>query len=133
MISFPVLLVLLCAVLTQATGNWYYDHWCGHGLQYLDDAKCAKKFPTNFNRDWSCPVATLTTAPQGFYPDTDLANVKVDTTTLSELITTSDVNACVVVTKRVKDATAENGVRLYHKYLCGGSWSTSTPFETWSR
>jgi hypothetical protein len=36
--------VLGCAASFSDNG-FYYKHWCGSGLQYLDDAKCAKVFP----------------------------------------------------------------------------------------
>ena len=41
-----------------AEGDWYFDNWCGNSdLVYLVDGNCQKQFPSNFSRDWSCPIA----------------------------------------------------------------------------
>lgn len=111
----------------------YFDHWCGHGLQYLDDSQCAKKFPSKYDREWTCPVPVLQSAPEGFQADGPLSSMKVDTSTLAQIITDTDVNVCVVITKRVKDTSVSQGFKLYNKYLCAGDYSAQTPFETWSR
>jgi hypothetical protein len=78
-------------------------------------------------------VPVLSTVPEGFQAEGPLSSMKVDTTTLAQFITDTDVNVCVVVTKRVKDASVSQGFKLYNKYLCAGEYSAQTPFETWSR
>ena len=47
---------LLAALPFSAVSvDWYYDNWCGGDLEYLNDGKCKKIFPSNFDREWSCP------------------------------------------------------------------------------
>lgn len=110
----------------------YYKNWCGHGLQYLDDGKCAKKFPTKFSRDWQCEVAHEKDIPAGFQADGPLANVQVDTTSLANFVTDPDVNLCFILTKRVANTSAPSGYTLYNRYFCAGDYSANDAFETWS-
>ena len=110
----------------------YKDNWCGGSLEYLDDAKCAKMFPKQLDRSWQCEVPASTTLPGSDYQkESPLNSVKVDTSTLSTVVTDSRVNLCAVLTKRVKEA--DGGVVLYNKYMCAGDYSASVGFETWSR
>ena len=102
-------------------------------MQYLDDSQCAKKFPTKYDREWTCAVPVVDSVPEGFQADGPLSSMKVDTTTLAQFITDTNVNVCVVITKRVKDVSSVKGFKLYNKYLCAGEYSAETPFETWSR
>ena len=103
----------------------YFDHWCGDGLQYLTDGKCAKKFPSKFDRDgWRCPVESAS-IPSGFVPDVELSKVNVDVSVLENVVT-NGASVCAVITKR-------NSGRLYHKYFCAGNFSRDTAYETWSR
>ena len=112
----------------SAFGNnsWYYQHWCDqHSLQYLDDSKCAKKFPGVFNRDASCPVNLVSLSSiegKGYVEDglpLNIINDYIDFTSLENIIST-DVNLCIVVTKRVSDA---GEMKLYNKYFCSGTKS----------
>lgn len=91
-----------------------------------------KIFPTTLNRDWSCPIVS-STVPEGYQPDSILADASVDTAELNPVVNDSDVNLCIILTKRVADASAAGGVRLYNKYLCAGDYSATVPYETWSR
>lgn len=56
--------------------------------------------------------------------DADLAQVKVDTTTLPGIIT-SGADLCIILTRRVDG-------KPYNKYYCNGESSKSTAHETWS-
>lgn len=111
----------------------YYDNWCGDGLQYLDDGKCAKIFPSVVDREWICPIPVLEKAPSDFQPDGPLSHAIIDTTSLLKYINDSAINACIIVTKRVSDASSQNGIRLFNKYYCAGESSADIPYETWSR
>jgi hypothetical protein len=102
-------------------------------MQYLQDANCEKQFPTAVNRDWTCAIPVLDSAPNGYCVDATLVEAAVDVNTLGASITDTDVNLCVIVTKRVNDRSAPSGVRLYNKYLCAGDRSAMVPYETWSR
>lgn len=115
----------------------YYNNWCGKGdLEYLQDGLCAKIFPNVVDRDWSCGVLPIDTPPSkedGYQPDTLLGDVAVDTEILGGLITDTDVNLCLILTKRVKGASSAAGETLYNRYLCAGNRSSLVPYETWSR
>lgn len=106
----------------------YYDNWCGGGLKYLDDQNCEKVFPTNADRDHKCPVAVLSTPPPGYQPDGALADVMVDD---SLPVYDPVIKACLVVTKRVANSSAANGVTLYNKYYCNPA-GAKTAYEPWS-
>ena len=119
----------------------YYDNWCGHGLQYLDDAKCAKKFPNIPDRNWICPIAAYTDIPSvdGYVSDSDVTldkgyqymqKLPVDTTSLSPFVT-NGANLCLIVTKRVT-LEGQNTHTLYNKYFCAGEASRINSYETWS-
>lgn len=126
--------VLVCTLIFNSFLR-YYNEWCGEGHEYLSDSKCAKLFPTELNREWTCGVPTSTAPPTdaGFQPDTNLKDVHVDTAELGNIVTDEDVNLCIILTQRVADASAPTGVTLYNKYLCAGDRSASVAYETWSR
>lgn len=111
---------------TLGTDYYYYKNWCGGSLQYLDDKFCTKAFPSNFNREWSCPVAVETEIPTGFHADGLIQDV--DTTSLSKFVT-SEANLCLIVSKRV---SVDAGIRMYNKYFCVGDYSATEVWETWS-
>lgn len=132
--------VLSSSVVTGAAGsegdssNWYYDNWCAaHGLEYLDDAKCAKVFPSSFDRNqWSCPITyDVDSLPEGFALDKPLSSVDVDTETLGNVVT-NGASICAIVTKRVQSSVDSDAVKLYHKYYCAGEYSRDAASETWS-
>jgi hypothetical protein len=90
------------------------------------------------DREWSCGVAKSTQSPsdlaaQGFFSDSLLSSVAVDTAILDGVVNDPDVNLCIILTQRVADAAAPSGVRLYNKYLCAGEYSATIAYETWSR
>jgi hypothetical protein len=126
--------VVVVFLLLQAVyaADWYHDNWCGKDLQYLLDRDCVKKFPSTYNRDWTCSVPDTKEIPADFFPDGDLSNVKVDTTSLSKYVTDSAVNVCLVVTKRVADDSAQ-GFSLFNRHFCAGDHSANDGYETWSR
>jgi hypothetical protein len=132
MLFVSLVFALLNLVSVVQSTNWYQTYWCGHGLQYLDDSTCAKKFPANFNREWTCPVALEKTVPENFFPEGDFSQVKVDTTSLAKYVTDSSINLCIAVTKRVAD-NSEQGYSLYNRYFCAGDKSATEGYETWSR
>ena len=115
----------------------YFDNWCGGGHEYLDDSKCVKMFPqAKVDREWSCGVPVLTSPPsvdEGYQADTLLSEVKIDTATLESVVNDTDVNLCIILTKRVADAASPTGITLYNKYMCAGGYSATTAYETWSR
>ena len=126
LITYPLILVFSCR---------YFNNWCGSGHEYLSDSKCAKLFPEQINREWTCGVPTTAapSADSGFRPDAILADVFVDTTELASVVTDPDVNLCIILTQRVADASAPAGVTLYNKYLCAGEHSATVAYEPWSR
>eukprot|EP01031_Cornospumella_fuschlensis_P036464 gene36464-44233_t len=126
------LLGLGLVALSTGQSQWYYNHWCGEGLQYLDDANCAKIFPTVYDRDWTCGAGVLQSPPAGFIADTDLPSVLPSVDTSSLFINDTDLHVCVILTKRVANSSSPSGVSLYNKYFCSGNWSLSEPFEPWS-
>ena len=115
-------------------------------MQYLDDSLCSKKFPltskvksgTDIDSDKSsfvCNVALSDEAPSpesGFVMNGDFSKIIVDVESLDPIVTDTDINLCVIVTKRVSE---HKGLQptIYNKYLCAGSRSANVAFETWSR
>ena len=128
----------------------YYKNWCGGSLQYLDDSLCSKKFPltskvsslksetvldSSDQSSFVCDVALSDEAPEadsGFVLNDDFSKILVDVESLDPIVTDTDINLCVIVTKRV---SRHKGLqpKLYNKYLCAGSRSANVAFETWSR
>ena len=77
---------------------YYYEHWCAHyELQYLDDADCAKAFPTSFDREWSCPVRFGSDDEgEGYAEDAaSVADIVFDRTALDGLEAVQDANVQV--------------------------------------
>ena len=117
--------------------QYYYDHWCGGDLQYLDDGNCSKLFPITFDRDWKCSISLNETDSiiaelnnKGYSIDTPLLrDINVDITTLPSLIN-STANICLIMTKRL--LKSNNEVYLMNKYYCNGENSLYEAFETWS-
>ena len=118
----PVLITVTASDVLDTTkrNSFYFEHWCGGDLEYLDDSKCVKKFPTNNARDFHCPISTQTTAdlPAGYQPDQPFS--RIDVHPLS--VVTNGADACVILTRRV------DGVP-YNKYYCTPQ---SSAYETWS-
>jgi len=125
-VVFIISFLLFCNASTSS--SYYYDHWCGGELEYLDDRYCQKIFPKQYDREWKCPSSTATDKPsEGFSPETSFDKIQVDTTSLQEVISDQeDVNLCIVITQRVE----KKGT--FNKYFCLGEESTKSPYETWS-
>lgn len=103
----------------------------------MDDSLCAKKFPSTVQdvSSFVCDVTLSDEAPtsdSGFVLNGDFSKISVDIDSLDPIVTDTDVNICVIVTKRVSQ---QKGFKpaLYNKYLCAGSRSANVAFETWSR
>jgi hypothetical protein len=83
---------------------YYYSNWCnGASLEYLDDANCVKKFPSSYDREWTCPVRYNEDDSQlkGYAPaDLPLNEVSIDTSALSKIVSPEDANICLIVLKR---------------------------------
>lgn len=118
------LLCLLGTAFSAVDNSYYEKHWCGGGLTYLDDAKCQKKFPSSFRRDWECPVRYSSLAPGNYSKELPLDQVHVDTATLQAFLT-GDANICITIIKRMQDG------EMYYKYLCGEG-DEALGFESWS-
>jgi len=121
--------------LTDATSgtSFYYQDWCGGELAYLDDSNCAKRFPSSYDRDFSCPILSSLTSDQlvanGYTPDTNnLSKLKINTAELDKLVT-AKVNVCLALTKRIKNS--QGAIELYNKYFCNSN-SATLASETWS-
>lgn len=129
--NWTITTIVLCTLILSCAGQaaWYYDNWCGGSLQYLDDKNCAKVFPGNTDRDAVCPTPMLSTVPEGYVLDGDLTSVPVDTTSLR--INDTAVKVCLIMTKRVLNASSSSGISLYNKYFCTPS-AVSETYETWS-
>lgn len=136
---FSCLICIIYVALVASTAgkanenSYYYQHWCGQGaLEYLDDQKCQKFFPSSFTRDWRCdmgddlqPEQIKSLLDAGFVEDgKPLSDIKVDVDKLSSIVT-SGANLCLIVSKR-------SGSTIYNKYFCAGERSASEAFETWS-
>ena len=116
--------------LSSSAENWYFDNWCGHSLEYLDDRKCAKAFPSSYDREWFCPIVydEKHVNVSDFDIDKHLSYVNVDTSLLADVVT-NGASVCAVLTKRLQ---SDSGATLYHKYFCAGESSRDVPSETWS-
>lgn len=136
-IALAYIIVRVSKSKLESTGNsdWYYNYWCGGSLQYLDDSECVKLFPISFDREWQCPLPVVdsSTIPEGYQPEGPLTNITVDVTSLNEIITDTDINICIISTRRVIAPQTSKGFTLYNKYYCTGNSSASNSFETWSR
>jgi len=136
-----LLLFILCLYLLNlincSNNQYYYDNWCGGDLEYLDDSKCVKKFPSNNDREYQCNTKIYEDGStinllfqQGYnYDNQQLYNINVDVDKLLSIITTN-ANVCVILTKRIQNN--ENKTELLNKYYCAGNYSKVEAFETWS-
>jgi len=108
------------ATAANKRNGYYYEHWCGGELEFLDDSKCVKRFPSNIARDFRCPISyeDLDELPVGYKIDVPFAQIEVHP--LDSV--TNGADACIILTRRV------NGVP-YNKYYCTPQ---STAYETWS-
>lgn len=97
---------------------WYYNHWCnnsnngGQNLTWLFDTKCAKKFPSDFSRTWTCPNY-FTFNPLGYYQERPLWETVVDHEQLKKIASTQLVNITVILVRRTR-------LGLFYKYLDNG-------------
>jgi hypothetical protein len=118
------LLGFLCALCTANDSSYYFKHWCGHGLEWLDDSQCQKKFPSSFDRNWVCPILSTSKTTSGYSPDTGkFADFHINTTYLGSLLV-NNTNACVILVKR-----PAGGPPVY-KHFCA-SGDDKNAFETW--
>jgi hypothetical protein len=125
---------------TDTSSMWYYNQWCGRGdLEYLDDAYCNKIFPSSYpDRSWTCPVQGKRSLDElremGYARDMPLADVDVDTETLAKFVDDDDINACIILTKRLPwmEGSEQSGTSLHNKYYCLADRSASDAVETWS-
>mgnify|MGYP004278102647 CR=1 FL=1 len=116
---------LILAKGQDSASNFYYEHWCGGQLQYLDDRLCAKHFPEKLDRDFSC-------RSRDFKEETSSAPTfesilhDVDESALSSVLTPpssgEELDLCVII---IDDTGSSD-------YYCYGSSSALTPHETWS-
>lgn len=111
--------------------SYYYDHWCGGELQYLDDSQCAKIFPFTVDREWICPITAFKIEiGDGYLPDAPLPSVPIDTESLESVVTDpEDIDLCIILTKR---ELSSSKTKLLNKYFCLGNSSVREPYETWS-
>ena len=122
-----LLLIMILAIShgQDSQSNFYYEHWCGGELQYLDDRLCAKHFPKKLNRNFSC-------RSREFLDDTSSTSTfkrilhDVDESALSSVLTPpssgEELDLCVILF----DDTGSSD------YYCYRSNSALTPHETWS-
>ena len=102
--TLPSLALFFTFTFPFTCSQFYYQHWCGQapsgiGLDFLDDQKCQKVFPSKFNRDFSCDVESIENEKdlivKGFVEDgRPLSEIKVDTDTLH---ITTGANVCLIV------------------------------------
>ena len=127
-------LCVAVAVTVAATGcrafganEFYYKHWCGQpgALQYLDDADCAKLFPSNQDRSFTCPVSTaVDKVPPGYFPERELSQVVVNGSALDFLgAAVANVFVNVILIRRTPGG-------LVYRYVSNGKHDV--PAETWS-
>lgn len=123
--------------ISNLNSSYYFSHWCGKGLEILEDASCKKIFPSSFSRNFSCPIYSFENynlPSNGYYSeDIGLENIQIDSTTLSSIINVS-INLCMILTKRVRSiesATGKVTTKLFNKYFCYQNSSTFAS-ETWS-
>ena len=98
----------------------YYASWCGNGLEYLDDSKCAKVFPSTPTRHIKCASSSDSEPPIGFAPDLPFSQIRPESL---ESVVTNGADACVILTRRGK------GGQLLNKYFCTPQGQA---YETWS-
>ena len=99
----------------------YYASWCGNGLEYLDDSKCAKVFPSAPTRNIKCATSSDSEPPLGFAPDLPFSQIRPESL---EGVVTNGADACVILTRR-----GLGGQQLFNKYFCTPQGQA---YETWS-
>lgn len=107
--------------------DWYCNHWCGGDLEYLDDSKCVKVFPSTYDRDWTSPlrVSAIPPASEGWSQDTgSFADFSINNTALTSLA--GDANVCAILIRRVEGDPAP-----YFRFLCSEGDDVNA-YETWS-
>ena len=132
MLTVVVSAISLSTVLS-AENNWYFDNWCNNegksSLEYLDDSKCVKAFPSSFDRNsWSCPITYDEDNTVGFDLDRALSHANIDIDSLGNMVT-NGAHVCAIITRRVGTGPE---MKLYHKYYCAGDSSRDDATETWS-
>ena len=130
-----VCLLLLCAAhgagLGGSPASYYYDHWCGGELKYLDDRTCSKAFPSSLDRDQRCSVQYDDGGSElGYAPDsTHFSNVTVWKSEAMQRIPGIDnVNVALIMVRRVREANGTQSAT--YKYI--GNGKEGEPVETWS-
>lgn len=127
---------------TDSNSDWYYNYWCNqHDLEYLDDSRCRKQFPSVYDRnDWACPTRFTQEQVEnnGFKLNGLLNTDNVDVEILGDIVT-NGADVCVIVSKRVLTEENDTGnfisnsnAQLYNKYFCAGNYSIDDYYETWS-
>ena len=64
---------------------YYYKHWCAQEtLEFLDDNRCVKLFPSTFDRNFNCKDETKVydIAPEGYHRDQNLSEISLPAFTL---------------------------------------------------
>jgi hypothetical protein len=105
---------------------FYYQHWCGQGLQYLSDGSCAKKFPGNFTRQWQCATASSDPLPAGYFADTsNVSAIVINQTALRQpwIPFSERLDLSAILVRR-----SVGGV--FYRYVSNGN--EHIPVETWS-
>jgi len=123
-----VVLIALSLVLTfvpvnaevQFGKNSFYSSWC-RGSSSFFPLSCAKKFPSNSDRDLKCPIV-YDAAPAGYSLDAALSNVRVSPA-LKAIPSARNVDIVAILIRRTKSG-------VYYKYISNGR--KLVPLETWS-
>lgn len=130
-------LFLLSVTATVKENAEYYASWCGSGLEYLDDNKCAKVFPTTSTRNLKCAASMSSSSgslPPGFAPDAPFTQIRPESL---DGVVTNGADACVILTRRVARGISRNQayldspplLQLFNKYFCTPQGQA---YETWS-
>ncbi len=112
----------------KADNSAYYKTMCNgeDKLQYLQDTKCAKVFPSNPARDLFCEASVFRAKeelPTGFTLDGPFAEIRPDA--LDHIVKNRSVDACVILTRRVGGSRGQ----LFNKYFCT---QPRGAYQTWS-
>jgi hypothetical protein len=112
----------------KADNSAYYKTMCNgeDKLQYLQDTKCAKVFPSNPARDLFCEASVFRAKeelPTGFTLDGPFAEIRPDA--LDHIVKNRSVDACVILTRRVGGSRGQ----LFNKYFCT---EPRGAYQTWS-
>ena len=125
---------LACLFLLYGTSHgqdgvgseYYYSHWCAqHELTYLDDHECQKVFPSlssGLDTDFQCSAGVQFLSREeeedllvkGYVPETSLDQLaSIDSDSLEKIIS-SNVNFCMIVTKRVNNDKNKQHWKYYY-------------------